>query len=60
MNAIIKSVKKRGFDVINYVCFGLYAIIAIYPLYYIYINAISDPAFVSAGKIIFYPKQKKF
>ena len=50
--------KKRvsAFDIMLSLIMLLIAVMAIYPLYYIYINSISGGAYVGANKIILYPK----
>ena len=57
MKSLINKIQNKGFDVINYFLFGVYAFVAIYPLYFIYINAISDNQLVASGQIKLYPKQ---
>ena len=52
--------KREGndklFQIINYLIFGLFALICVYPFYYIVINTISANDLVDKGKIIFFPK----
>ncbi len=43
------------FYVIDYLVFGIFAIICFFPFYYIFINTISDNSLVAQGKINFYP-----
>ncbi|MBR4346968.1 MAG: carbohydrate ABC transporter permease [Oscillospiraceae bacterium] len=43
------------FDILNYLFFGLFTFSCIFPFYYIFINTISDPALVTAGKITLIP-----
>lgn len=59
-NSFMRGFQKRIFDVVNYTVFGIFAVVAIYPLYYIYINAISNPALVTNGQINLYPKEIDF
>jgi ABC-type glycerol-3-phosphate transport system permease component len=44
------------FDIFIYVFFVTFTIMCIFPLYYIFINTISDNALVSQGRILFLPK----
>lgn len=44
------------FNVINYLFFGIFTISCIFPFYYIFINTISDPTFVTSGQITMLPK----
>ena len=44
------------FSVINYLFFGIFTISCIFPFYYIFINTISDPSFVTSGQITLLPK----
>lgn len=62
-----KEKKKRplkigdiGFHIVNYIFFGLFVIVAVYPLYFVIINAISDPQLVKTGSILFYPRRITF
>lgn len=43
------------FNICNYGFFGIFAFTTAYPLYYILINAISDPDLVSAGQVRWFP-----
>lgn len=49
------SASSRVFDVFNYLLFGLIAFICIYPLWYVFIYAISDPARAQTERVILYP-----
>lgn len=49
------SVGDRIANVIIYVVFGLFALICAFPIYYIFINSISDNAAVSRGDVMFWP-----
>ena len=51
-----KSAGDRAFDVVNYLVFGLFALICLFPFYYILINSISDNQMVMNGEILFWPK----
>lgn len=44
------------FNIINYAVFGIFTLSCIFPFYYIFINTISDPTLVVAGKITFLPQ----
>lgn len=57
MKLFIKKVQNKGFDVVNYTVFFIYMFICLYPLYYVYINAISDPQMVARGEIVLFPKK---
>lgn len=50
-----KSVASRLFDVINYLAFGIFMLICVYPFYYIFINTISDNTLTARGQVMFYP-----
>jgi putative aldouronate transport system permease protein len=51
-----KSIGDITFDVLNYSFFALFALLCVYPFYYIFINTISDNRLVSAGLIRIVPK----
>lgn len=58
-----KQKTKKGdrvFDVINYLLLGIFALIVVYPLYFVVIASISDPTLVNSGQVLFYPKQITF
>ncbi len=44
------------FNIINYLFFGVFTISCIFPFYYIFINTISDPGYVTSGQITLLPK----
>lgn len=46
----------RVFNMINYLVFGIFALLCIFPIYYILINSISNNTLVSRGDVLFYPK----
>jgi carbohydrate ABC transporter membrane protein 2, CUT1 family (TC 3.A.1.1.-) len=53
------SGKKHSFtvfDFINYLFFGVFTLLCIYPFYYIFINTISDNTLSARGQVLFYPK----
>lgn len=49
------SVSGRIFDICNYVFFGMFTLLCIYPFYYIFINTISDNTLTARGQVLFYP-----
>lgn len=61
MSQITKARKKRltagdkTFNVVNYVIFGIFTLICIYPFYYMIINTISANDLSAAGEINFLP-----
>lgn len=50
-----KGVASRLFDVINYLVFGIFTLMCVYPFYYIFINTISDNTLTARGQVMFYP-----
>ncbi|MBQ5312385.1 MAG: carbohydrate ABC transporter permease, partial [Oscillospiraceae bacterium] len=44
------------FNALNYLFFAVFTISCIFPFYYIFINTISDPSFVTSGQITLLPK----
>lgn len=54
-NRIKLSTGDKIFNVINYLFFGIFTLICIFPFYYIFINAISGNDMVSQGLITFFP-----
>lgn len=62
MEANIKKKKKRysgsdiSFSIVNYLVFGLFTLICVYPFYYLIINTISANDLSSNGMINFIPK----
>lgn len=44
------------FQIVNYFVFGLFALICVYPFYYVFINTISANDLADRGKILFYPQ----
>lgn len=55
-NLIKRSFGDKTFDVINHVFFGLFALICLYPIYYVIINSFSDNNLVAAGRVMFWPR----
>ena len=54
-NKIKRSPGEKMFDAINYVVFGLFALICIYPFYYILICTFSNTQAVSNGDVLLWP-----
>lgn len=54
------STSEKIFQVINYIVFGLFTLICVYPFYYIFINTISNNRLSDLGLIMFYPKDIHF
>lgn len=48
------------FDIVNYSILILIVITILYPLYFIIIASISDPAMVGSGRVLFWPKGINF
>ena len=46
---------SRAFDVVNYLVFGIFTLMCVYPFYYIFINTISDNTLTARGLVMFYP-----
>ncbi len=51
-----RTVRDTVIDTVIYLVFGIFAIICIYPFYYIFINSISANNLVQQGKIMFVPQ----
>ncbi len=54
-----KFERKAGdivFYVFDYLFFGLFTLLCLFPFYYLFINTISDPSLVSRGEINFIPR----
>ena len=49
------SLGSRIFDVCNYLFFGIFTLLCVYPFYYIFINTISDNTLTARGQVLFYP-----
>ncbi|MDD2375159.1 MAG: putative aldouronate transport system permease protein [Clostridiales bacterium] len=43
------------FNILNYLLFGIFTIICVFPFYYIFINTISSNELVTKGRILFMP-----
>lgn len=50
----------RAFDIINYIVLTVIFVVVAYPLYFVIIASISDPAQVSSGNVLLYPKGISF
>ncbi len=50
-----KSISSRIFDLFNYLFFGLFTLLCVYPFYYIFINTVSDNTLTARGQVLFYP-----
>jgi len=50
-----QSVSSRVFDIFNYLFFGIFTLLCVYPFYYIFINTISDNTLTAKGQVLFYP-----
>lgn len=46
----------RLFNLVNYLLLGVFAIIILYPLYFVVLASFSDPTMVNSGKVLFWPK----
>lgn len=49
------SPSRVAFNIVNYVGFGLLTLLCLYPLWYIFIYSISDPALTETRNVILYP-----
>jgi putative aldouronate transport system permease protein len=49
------SIGDIAFNILNYLVFAIFALICIFPFYYILINSISNNELVTQGKILFFP-----
>jgi putative aldouronate transport system permease protein len=54
------SKPDRVFDIINYSILAIVLFVLMYPLYFVVISSISDPALVNTGKITWYPRGLNF
>lgn len=55
-----RSVGDKVANIINYIIYGLFSLICVYPFYYIFINTISANNLSDQGKINFWPQQIHF
>lgn len=60
MKVFINKCLDKTFVVFNYLFMFIYAFACFFPLYYIVINAISDPQLVASGLVTWYPKKLDF
>lgn len=44
------------FNTINYICFGIFTLICVFPFYYLFIQTISDNSLTASGAVTWYPK----
>lgn len=51
-----RGVGSRIFDVVNYLFFGIFTLMCVYPFYYIFINTISDNTLTARGAVMFWPQ----
>ena len=49
------SAGSHVFDILNYLFFGIFTLLCIYPFYYIFINTISDNTLSARGLVMLYP-----
>ncbi len=54
------STTDKTFNVFNYLLFGIFTLICIYPFYYMIINTISANDISAAGRVNFFPKGVHF
>ena len=50
----------RVFDLYNYIFFGLFTLLCVYPFFYIFINTISENTLSARGQVLFWPKGVHF
>ena len=55
-----RSVGDRLISFFTYVLFGIFALICVYPFYYIFINTISSNELSQKGMILFWPAEIHF
>ncbi len=55
-----RSVGDRAISVITYFIYTVFALLCVYPFYYIFINTISANNLSEKGKILFWPQQVHF
>ncbi len=53
---LARTREDKIFDAVNITLLSLFTLAVLYPLYFVVISSISDPAYVSAGKVLFVPK----
>jgi len=56
MNTYKQSIGDHIFNIINGLFFLLFTVVCVFPIYYLFINTISDNKLVQAGQINFFPK----
>ena len=57
---IKKSKRDKIFDIVNYTILGIVLLCVVYPVYFVLIASISDPASVAEGSVILFPKNITF
>jgi len=50
------SIGDRVFNLVNYIGFGIFTLICVFPFYYLFIQTISDNSLSAAGQITWLPK----
>ena len=56
----IQSASDRLFDTINLLILIVLCLIVVYPLYYVVLASMTDPAVVHTGKLLLYPEAPYF
>lgn len=51
-----KSRQDLTFDIVNYSILAIVLLMLVYPLYFVVISSVSDPALVNTGKVTWYPR----
>lgn len=51
-----KSRQDLTFDIVNYSTLAIVLLMLVYPLYFVVISSVSDPALVNTGKVTWYPR----
>lgn len=52
-----KSRQDLTFDIVNYSILAIVLLMLVYPLYFVVISSVSDPALVNTGKVTWYPRE---
>jgi len=50
-----KSISSIIFDIFNHVLLGLFTLLCFFPIYYVFINTVSDNKLSSLGRVLFVP-----
>ncbi len=56
MTKIQKSKDEKIFDFINYLLLGIFALMFIYPIIYVFSASVSKPYFLEIGEMVLFPK----